>query len=235
MSILVDAPEAAALVDAGATVLDTRGWMDFLAGHVPGATRVSWRIGVEGGLRSGRLGDPDRVASLFADLGVGEAPVLVVGGWTEGWGEEGRIAWDLAYLGHPDVHVLRGGYDAWSGPVVRGSTRPEPGSFQAHPREELRANRAEIEGGGWLIVDVREPDEYGGSTKFAVARGGHIPGAVNRPWRGILAAAALDPAMPIVTYCTGGVRSAMAWVALTDLGYRVAHYDGSWWEWSGSG
>jgi len=36
-----------------------------------------------------------------------------------------------------------------------------------------------------------------------------------------------------VTYCTGGVRSAMAWVLLRDAGYQdVRNYDGSWWEWA---
>ena len=37
----------------------------------------------------------------------------------------------------------------------------------------------------------------------------------------------------IVTYCTGGVRSAFVQAVLVHYGYsNVRNYDGSWWEWS---
>ena len=36
----------------------------------------------------------------------------------------------------------------------------------------------------------------------------------------------------IVVYCTGGVRSAMAYFVFRYLGFRVRNYDGSWWDWS---
>ena len=37
----------------------------------------------------------------------------------------------------------------------------------------------------------------------------------------------------MITYCTGGVRSAEAWTMLRALGYAdVRNYDGSWFEWS---
>ena len=40
------------------------------------------------------------------------------------------------------------------------------------------------------------------------------------------------PEMEIVVYCTGGVRSAMAYFVFRYLGYQVRNYDGSWWDWS---
>ena len=36
----------------------------------------------------------------------------------------------------------------------------------------------------------------------------------------------------VVVYCTGGVRSAMAYFVLRYLEYNVRNYDGSWWDWS---
>ena len=36
----------------------------------------------------------------------------------------------------------------------------------------------------------------------------------------------------IVVYCTGGVRSGMAYYAFRSMGYSVRNYDGSWWDWS---
>lgn len=224
---IVEPSEAAALVDRGATVLDTRGPLDFLAGHIPGAVRVDWRIGVTGGPLSGTLGDG--AADAFAALGVdARRPVLVVGAWAEGWGEEGRIAWDLAYLGHPDVAVLHG---EWPGATTVLPSRPVRGAFTARPRPELRATRDDLAG---TLVDTRDPDEFAGARRHGEARGGHIPGAINAPWRELLKN---DPKLArearIVTYCTGGVRSAMAWLWLIHLGYpRVANYDGSWWEYA---
>jgi thiosulfate/3-mercaptopyruvate sulfurtransferase len=84
------------------------------------------------------------------------------------------------------------------------------------------------------VLDVREPDEFAGARKYGEARGGHVPGAVNLPWHGLLAAAPDVPRdRPIVVYCTGGVRSSMAWAALTAHGFvSVTNDDGSWWAWS---
>lgn len=232
--MIVDEVEARALVDAHATVLDTRGRVAFLRGHVPGAQRVDWRIGTVGGFTSGKLGEPLTVAAAFAALGVDDhRPVLVIGDWDRGWGEEGRVAWDLAWLGHPDVHVLEGGYSAWTGAVEHLAGAASPGVFTARVQPALRADRAAVEAAD-VVIDVREPDEFAGATPYGESRGGHIPGARSVPWRELLSR---DPGYSrtdsIVVYCTGGVRSGMAWLKLQSLGYsQVANYDGSWWEWS---
>jgi len=42
----------------------------------------------------------------------------------------------------------------------------------------------------------------------------------------------IAPGMDVVVYCTGGVRSAMAYFVFRTLGYSVRNYDGSWWDWS---
>jgi molybdopterin/thiamine biosynthesis adenylyltransferase/rhodanese-related sulfurtransferase len=64
-----------------------------------------------------------------------------------------------------------------------------------------------------LLLDVREKEEY---------RAGYIPGALSVP-RGFLEIQIEqkipDKSMPIVAYCAGGTRSALAAKTLTDLGY----------------
>ncbi|UOQ94003.1 hypothetical protein MUO14_03265 [Halobacillus shinanisalinarum] len=80
-------------------------------------------------------------------------------------------------------------------------------------------------------------------------RGGHIPGAVNIPWktatnddgtfksteelRDIYADKGVTPDKEVITYCRIGERSAHTWFVLHELlGYRnVRNYDGSWTEW----
>jgi sulfur-carrier protein adenylyltransferase/sulfurtransferase len=77
--------------------------------------------------------------------------------------------------------------------------------------EELKRR---IEAGDRVtVVDVREKDEW---------RGGYIPGAVFLP-RGFLEIQAEqklpDKTAPIVAYCAGGTRSALAAATLQELGY----------------
>jgi rhodanese-related sulfurtransferase len=77
-----------------------------------------------------------------------------------------------------------------------------------------------------LLIDVREESEYAK---------GHLPGA--RPLgKGIIErdieTAVPDPATPIVLYCGGGFRSALAADALQKMGYtNVISMGGGWRDW----
>lgn len=246
-----------ALPPGAITLLDARGAGDYRQGHVPGAVQITWSRYREGWFRSGRLPDDlDTLAGQLAGLGVDQArPVVVYGQARAGWGEEGRIVWMLHYLGHPDVRLLDGGWSAWlgaGGAVSREAARPLPGRFTARPRPEVRATADEVShtlARGDVVLDVRSAAEWGGATPYFEKRGGHIPGAVHLEWTELLDAAGridrsgralerlgrlgVHPDRAVVVYCTGGVRSAEAFVALKALGFRdVRNYDGSWYEWS---
>lgn len=69
----------------------------------------------------------------------------------------------------------------------------------------------------WLLVDVRENDEF---------RAGHLPRALG-VGRGILeyhiADIAPDTEQEIVLYCRGGMRSALAADSLQEMGYTNVH------------
>jgi rhodanese-related sulfurtransferase len=77
------------------------------------------------------------------------------------------------------------------------------------------------------LIDVREESEY--------ARG-RLPGArhlgkgvIERDIETVIP----DPAMPIVLYCGGGYRSALAADALQKMGYaNVISMDGGWRGWN---
>lgn len=106
---------------------------------------------------------------------------------------------------------------------VRGLT---PAEFEAH-----------IYGEESLIVDLREPQE--------IDENGLIGGAYHAP-RGLLEFWA-DPESPLhrpefsidrptVLYCAAGSRSALAAVALMELGYEdVSHLDGGFTAWKSAG
>jgi thiosulfate/3-mercaptopyruvate sulfurtransferase len=251
----VSVDEAGELLARGATVLDAREARDFRAGHLPGARRVDWKDFRDGWGRTGRLGDDGAaLAARLSALGVdGARPVVVYGAAQRGWGEEGRIAWMLAYLGHPQARILDGGFAAWreaGRPIAAGDEerRPPPGRFSAHPVGGLRADLAAAGADGAQLLDVRSRAEYDGATPWGEARGGHLPRARHLEWsrlldeagrlrpaaevRALVVRAGLDPARPVIVYCTGGVRSAHAWAALTAAGVSARNYDGSFWEWA---
>jgi rhodanese-related sulfurtransferase len=98
-------------------------------------------------------------------------------------------------------------------------------------QETFRETKKRLDNGEKLIlVDTREDAEW--------ARG-HIPGAIHLG-RGIIERdiekTIQDKATPIVLYCGGGFRSALAADNLQKMGYRnVISMDGGWRGWTEAG
>ena len=85
-------------------------------------------------------------------------------------------------------------------------------------------------GAAFTLVDVREESEFAA---------GHLPGAVHIG-KGVIERdiekLVPDPATPLVLYCGGGFRSALAADALQKMGYtNVISMDGGWSGWNGKG
>ncbi|MBK9374831.1 MAG: sulfurtransferase [Holophagales bacterium] len=266
---IVTAGELSAEISAtGRTpvVLDARPSRDFRAGHVPGSLRVDWRDFSESrpGIASYLFGDPARWGLLAVDraslldrlraLGMSSSRPVVVVGDPSGWGEEGRVAWMLLYLGHPEVALLDGGFPAWAvenpGRIERDAAHAPSGDFEPEPQPDRRMRlerlRAAIAVGSVTLLDARTAEEFAGKRLRGQKRGGRIPGARLVPEASLRAAdglyvdgqtlaklvGPLRPGVPLATYCTGGVRSALLAVLLeARLGIVAANYDGSLWEW----
>jgi len=83
---------------------------------------------------------------------------------------------------------------------------------------------------GALVLDVREPDEFG---EGAIAGAIHIPrGHLEAQIEGKIA----DKDAPVVVYCAGGVRSAFAVKTMNELGYtRAESMDGGFGRWKDEG
>jgi thiosulfate/3-mercaptopyruvate sulfurtransferase len=242
-------------------VVDVRSKMAFMAsGHIPRAVAATWHdfsdpaSGIKG------LLDPDvsRLEKKLGALGISrERLVVVYSNPFDNWGDEGRMYWMLQYLGHPNVRVLDGGWIKWSAEMRRfecGPAKPRPAVFKAEVKPELMSYKADVRAivnrphPETIIVDARSPEEYQGSLQQGIARGGHIPTAVNVPWNqffnqdgtvkptpqinAILEKEGLAPDKDVICYCTGGVRSSWLYFVLKLAGYgKVKNYPGSWWEW----
>lgn len=94
--------------------------------------------------------------------------------------------------------------------------------------DDVKARRAA--GEKFVLVDVREDGEFAA---------GHAAGAVHIG-KGVIErdieAKVPDPATPIVLYCGGGFRSALAGDAIQKMGYtNVVSMDGGWSAWVKAG
>jgi rhodanese-related sulfurtransferase len=94
--------------------------------------------------------------------------------------------------------------------------------------EDVCARRAR--GEPFVLVDVREESEFAA---------GRIPEAVHLG-KGVIErdieARVPDPHTPLVLYCGGGFRSALAADALQQMGYtNVVSMDGGWRAWTEKG
>jgi thiosulfate/3-mercaptopyruvate sulfurtransferase len=165
-----------------------------------------------------------------------------------------RLFWFLEFFGHTDVHVLSGGYSAWTAarlPTTQEATIPKPGDFKMKPRRELLATADDVLGRirkpDAVVVDTRSEGEYSGRLVRS-ARGGAIPGAVHLEWtqnldangffksaealKAMYATHDIPPDKEIIPYCQGGYRAAHTYLALRLIGYtNVRNYLGSWGEW----
>lgn len=179
---------------------------------------------------------------------------VIIGSGANGWGEEGRILWMMAEVGFKNLFHVNGGVKAF---LAKSPRLPKKLFFaeKASPlgrgftpnQDNIRKNLSKL-----TLVDTRTLREYNGATPYGSPRGGHIDGSKNLPFATlfdnegyildgeqiakIFAELKVEPAKPLLFYCTGGVRSAYISIIVEDLllGSVVYNYDGSWWEWSRS-
>jgi rhodanese-related sulfurtransferase len=138
----------------------------------------------------------------------------------------------IAAAGFADVSDLLGGYAAWqsAGLPVEQPT-PENGEGVAMPAGEVAAVDADqgnalVEEGA-LLLDVREPDEWGA---------GHAPAAVHVPMKEVQARQLeLPKDRRIVAVCRSGGRSAAVTEALNAWGYDAVNLGGGMHAWEAAG
>lgn len=243
-------------------VLDARADKKYNTGHIPGALNAMWQgftsmAGNPGDTGWGVLLPGDKLAGKIGAMGIdGNKPVIVYAD-TNAWGEDGRIVWMLKMAGIDNSKILDGGWTAWK--AAKGDTTTEvpaikPVEYKLNALDEnmnattdwIITNQDKIK-----IVDSRSKKEYEGATDFGEKRGGHLPGAINIPYKDVFnddgtvkstqelkelfAKAGLNPKDEIAAYCTKGIRSAHMTLLLRMAGFEKArNYDASFYEWSGN-
>ena len=262
---IVSAAQAQQLIEQGATILDSRNVLIWLVGHIPNAIHISWKQFSQSSFHKGKLIENSKILEQkLSKLGIcNNKPVIVIGNPTFPcyFGEDGRIVWMLRSLGHQFTAFVDGGEAALTKiglPITLEITQPKIGDFSVKPNDFWLMQQTELHNQiltqkipKLKIIDTRSPQEFSGATPYGEQRGGHIPNAVNFHFKDLLDRQGyLLPSQqiiaklndlgittdtPIVTYCTGGVRSGFFVAVLTNLGFtNVKNYAGSMWEWSSS-
>lgn len=242
------------------TLADVRWYLDgrsgreaYEAGHLPGAVYVELGevLAAPPSDAEGRhpLPDPNGFAAGLGELGIDEH-ATVVGYDDAGGAIAGRLVWMLRSLGQPAA-LLDGGLTAWPGPLETG---PSPVRASRSPAArpwpvELLATAEEVAAGQALLIDARDPARFAGGPDPVDPRSGHIPGARSAPAAGNLdaggrirgphelrrrfAAAGVDGARPVISYCGSGVSACLNLLALEHAGLPAGRlYPGSWSQWS---
>ena len=226
--------------------INTNDWKEFTdtSNRIPGKINRDKQF-IVGKLRSFGI-DHDKTIIIYGDL-------------FDKWRTDGRFFWMFEYFGFKRVALLKGGFQNWEKAGFakeRGfGQTPKPSALQTsdiHFNQEVLANQdwiaSRLGSKNIVLIDNREKYEFDGATPYGSSRGGHIPGALHIDWRdffesnghlkpretlhSLLKAKGISSDREIVVYCTGGVRSAMAYFVFRHLGYKVRNYDGSWWDWS---
>jgi thiosulfate/3-mercaptopyruvate sulfurtransferase len=185
--------------------------------------------------------------------------IVLYGDLSDKWRTDGRFFWMFEFYGFKRVALLKGGFQNWEN---AGFSKERGFGDTLKPSllkvSDIKFNWDILADQNWIasrlgsqnivLIDNREKHEFDGATPYGSSRGGHIPGALHIDWReffksdgtlkprktldALLKSKDIQPSREIVVYCTGGVRSAMAYFVFRHLGYKVRNYDGSWWDWS---
>jgi thiosulfate/3-mercaptopyruvate sulfurtransferase len=239
---------------------------DYLKAHVPGAVfcdEIPLRVTAHG--LPGQMISDVMASQLFSRLGIeARTPVLVYTGKgkVKGWGDGiSQFLWAYALLryGHQNVIILDGGLERWEEEghgVTQAIPRTASTTFSAREVRGLTATLEEVKMAlrdpASMVIDTRAPHVYAGQSSWSAP--GHIPGAVNVPWRTLMREGQLTWMRPkaemeevfaargafdrghLIVSCGTGREAACEYLILKYLlGRGVRLHEGSFTEWVEAG
>ncbi|MGP1666316.1 MAG: sulfurtransferase, partial [Rhodanobacter sp.] len=188
-------PESVLIVDCRFELSDPgKAERDYLEGHIPGAVYASLDSELSDLSRQGEgLGrHPLPLESTFNTL-------LSRWGWREGMQvvsydamggalAAARLWWLLRLAGVRSAAVLNGGYAAWLAaglPVASGESKAQTASSLSlhYDFSQVLLDHAAVrDGAAGQLLDARGAPRYRGDVEPLDRVGGHVPGALNRPF-----------------------------------------------------
>lgn len=171
---------------------------DYISEHIPGAIYFNenlLRVPYEG--KPGVYVSEEIIEKLYRRVGLMKHNPVVVytgEGVFKGWGdglEQTMLAYTLARFGHENVYILDGGLDKWKKEgkeLTKEFPKVEETDFEVNVQDEYYVNMDEVkelkDKEDTILLDARPEKVYQGQGPWALA--GHIPGAVNLPWKKLM-------------------------------------------------
>ena len=256
------------LEDESVRVVDCRfslsepewGLREYSRSHIPGAVYAHLERDLSGPVVKGRTGrhplpDPQQLVHRVAGWGIHPGSHVVAYDSSSGM-FAARLWWLMRWLGHEQVSVLDGGFEAWRNQQLPCSVRVPRltmSQYTAQLNASLVATAEQVsrrvgQGTGGLI-DARAEARYRGEEEPLDPVAGHIPTArclphqwLTRPDGTFLPPAELrsilqpvvDSAPPdgVIAYCGSGVSACQVALAAAIAGLpEMRLYAGSWSEW----
>ncbi len=171
--------------DSDLVILDSRGMDEYIEGHIPGAipAYIDQLLNDQS-----RLNSPRAISNIISGLGIDRDNRIVI--YDDGDGLFASLVfWILEYGGLDNIAILNGGLSAWKEdgqPLEKDVRTIKRKPFRASLRPDLIVDTSwisqNLDNPYIVVIDVRSPFEYSG--RFSLnKRNGHIPGAINIPWR----------------------------------------------------
>lgn len=265
MGTLISASRAVAeLGSAHVRVLDCSagpGASDlFVQCHIAGAPWVDLETDLTAPFEDAAIGgrhplpSVEEFAKTLGNLGVRRDHTVLLYDRSGGVMAAARMWWMLRSIGHADVSVVDGGFDALvaaEAPVSAGhSDAVETEVYVADVSEwnwpQIRMEEvATAVADGATLIDVRSAERYAGLQEPIDLIAGHIPGAINIPLSENLEAGSFKSVAALrqlyapvikdqtILQCGSGVTACHTLLAMVHAGFDVPTlYNGSWSQWS---
>lgn len=216
--------------------------------------------------KGGRHPLPDTAVFLetLSRHGISQESHVIVYDRSGGANAAARFWWMLKAIGHEKVQVLNGGFQEakrLNFPLSDSTNEEENKEVENKydvstwqlPTISIEEVEAILQNPNYLVIDVRDPLRYEGVFEPIDSIAGHLPGAINLPFKKNLDAAGklVNPQEirdlyeniaqqfskgRLVVHCGSGVTACHTLLAFAYAGLPIPIlYVGSWSEWSRSG
>lgn len=234
------------------------GLLKYDLGHITGAYFLDLEADLSGpvGIHGGRhpLPRQSEIQDRLNSTGLSSIDTVVVYDDNQ-FAYAARAWWMLRFLGHPNVLVLDGGYQAWveaGGKIDKREPEPALGNFRCQPQADWIVDHAIVSGisndpdTNSALIDAREPRRFNGEVEPIDPVAGCVPNAINKPWQEVVDQHGkikplafhqrrwenVEQHEVLVSYCGSGVTACVNLLSLHMTGKtNVRLYPGSWSDW----
>ncbi|MEM1172043.1 MAG: sulfurtransferase [Cyanobacteria bacterium P01_H01_bin.35] len=223
--------------------------------HIPGAFYLDLNQDLSNPVQKhgGRhpLPNLNELSQKLATIGVKYQETLIVAYDDSRFAFASRLWWLLTYMGHKKVALLDGGFSGWQKeyPVTNKISTGNLGFFEPQIQSKMVVDIETVKARKDLpevvLVDSRDSDRYLGKHEPIDPIAGHIPGAVNYPWKQVTDENSqakvseqvsrweeVKNAEEVIVYCGSGVTACVNLWSLKMAGINTGKlYAGSWSDW----